>query len=179
LYVREVARFLAVEEKDVRRKLGKGSSDQTLLSGRRERRSSGSGPEDMLLCLMGKYPEVVRMIVDFGPERIFGGELLAVADRIIDCVTADSRIDWSHILDAVDSREERSRLASLFVEEGHLEGVDVRKAFEQCRRALDRVALREIKELTMELARTEPDSDAYFELLHRIDALRAKKSQLT
>ncbi len=179
LYVREVARFLAVEEKDVRRKLGKGSSNQALLSGRRERRSSCSGPEDMLLCLMGKYPEVVRMIVDFGPERIFGVELLAVADRIIDCVTADSRIDWSHILDAVDSREERSRLASLFVEEGHLEGVDVRKAFEQCRRALDRVALREIKELTMELARTEPDSDAYFELLHRIDALRAKKSQLT
>jgi DNA primase len=179
LYVREVARFLAVEEKDVRRKLGKGSSDQTLLSGRRERRTSGSGPEEMLLCLMGKYPEVVRMVVDFGPERIFGGELLAVADRIIDCMAAENRIDWSHILDAIDSMEERSRLSSLFVEEGHLEGVNVRKAFDQCRRTLDRVALGEIKELTMELARTEPDSDAYHELLHRIDALRAKKSQLT
>lgn len=179
LYVREIARFLAVEERDVRRKLGKGPSGQTPQPGRRERRASGSGPEETLLCLMGKYPEVVRMIVDFGPERIFRGELLSVADRIIDCVTADNRIDWSHILDAVESREERSRLASLFVEEGHLEGVDVRKAFEQCRRALERVALREIKELTMELARTEPDSDAYFKLLHRIDGLRAKKSQLT
>jgi DNA primase len=180
LYVREIARFLAVEEKDVRRKLGKGASGSTMpLSGRRERQRTGSGPEDMLLCLMGRYPEIVRMLVDFGPDRIFRRELLPVAERIIDCVAAENPIDWSYILDAVDSREERSRLASLFVEEGHLEGLDVRKAFEQCRRALDRVALREIKELTVELARTEPESDAYRELLHRIDALRARKSQLT
>jgi len=179
LYVREIARFLAVEEKDVRRKLGKGATESMILSGRRERQRSSSGPEEMLLCLMAKYPEIVRMIVDFGPELIFRQELLPVAERIISCVTADTRIDWSHILDAVDSREERSRLASLFVEEGHLEGVDVRKAFEQCRSALDRVALREIKGLTMELARSVPESDAYHDLLRRIDSLRARKSQLT
>lgn len=179
LYVREIARFLAVEEKDVRRKLGRGASGPTHLSAPRERHRSGSGPEEMLLCLMGTYPEIVTLIVDFGPELIFRRELLPVADRIIECVAAGNRIDWSYILDAVDSLEERSRLASLFVEEGHLEGVDVRKAFEQCRRALDRVALREIKELTVKLARTEPESETYHELLSRIDALRARKSQLT
>jgi len=179
LYVREVARFLGVEEIDVRRKLGKADHGRAVAPVRRERRGAGSTPEEMLLCLMGKYPEVVRMIADFGPDRIFREELLKVANGIIECSVEGDRIDWPRILDTIDVREERGRLAALFVEEGHLEGMDVRKAFEQCRRTLDRIALKEIKELTLELARTETDSDAYHALLRRIDALRERKSRLT
>lgn len=179
LYVREIARYLAIEENDVRRKMGHGpSSGKSPVPGRAPRKGN-VGPEEMLLSLMGKYPDVARQIAEFGPERIFRPELLAVAEHIISLIEEADAVDWSQILDRVESREERSRLASLFVREEHLEEMDVGKAFEQCRRTLDRIALQEMKELTVRLAQTEPETDDYFDLLKRLDALRAKKSRLT
>jgi len=179
LYVREIARFLAIEENDVRRKMGHGSfQGKPPLAGTVPRKDT-VGPAEMLLSLMGKYPEVARQIAEFGPELIFGPELLPVAEHIISLLEETDAVDWSQILDRVESREERSRLASLFIREEYLEDMDVGKAFEQCRRTLDRIALQEMKELTVRLSRSEPDTDAYFDLLKRLDALRAKKSRLT
>jgi DNA primase len=179
LYVREIARFLAIEENDVRRKMGRGpSQSKNPIPGRAPRRGT-VGPEEMLLSLMGKYPDVARQIAEFGPERIFRPELRPVAEHIVSLIEESDVVDWSQILDRVDSREERSRLASLFIREEHLEDMDVGKAFEQCRRTLDRIALQEMKELTVRLAQAEPETEAYFELLKRLDALRAKKSRLT
>jgi DNA primase len=179
LYVREIARYLAIEENDVRRKMGRSSLEPATPTPGRERRKANAGPEEMLLSLMGKYPDVARQVADFGPESIFRPELLRVAVNIIAHVAETDNVDWSRILDAVESREERSRLASLFVLEEHIEEMDVGKAFEQCRRTLERIALREIKELTVRLAQTEPETEVYFDLLKRIDSLRAKKSRLT
>jgi DNA primase len=132
----------------------------------------------MLLALMGKYPEVIKLVNDFGPELIFRHELKMVADGIITQAGSETGIDWTRILDGVDSPDERSRLASLFIAEDHLEDIDVLKAFEQCRRTLARIALQEIKGLSVRLSQTEPESEAYHELLKRIDCLRARKSQL-
>lgn len=179
LYVREIARYLAIEENDVRRKMGRAPLSPSASSHGRERRKGNVGPEEMLLSLMGKYPDVARQVAEFGPESIFRPDLLKVAENIITHVAETDGIDWSQILDTVDSREERSRLASLFILEEHIEEMDVGKAFEQCRRTLERIALREMKELTVRLAQTEPETDAYFDLLKRLDSLRAKKSRLT
>lgn len=179
LYIREIARYLAIEENDVRRKMGSSKFSSPSPSPVRERRKGNVGPEEMLLSLMGKYPDVARHVAEFGPESIFGPELLKVAESIIIHSAETDGIDWSRILDTVDSREERCRLASLLVLEEHIEEMDVGKAVEQCRRTLERIALREIKGLTVRLAQTEPETDAYFDLLKRLDTLRAKKSRLT
>ncbi len=179
LYVREIARFLGIEENDVRRKMGKEESAPSPARVPRERKKPAAGAEEMLLSLMGKYPEVVREVAEFGPAQIFRSELLPVAENLIKHVTEQKRIDWSHILDSVESLEERSRLGALFISEAHLEEMDVHKAFEQCRRTLDRIALQQIKDLGLKLAQADPESDTYNELLRRIDSLRAKKSQLT
>jgi DNA primase len=179
LYIREIARYLAIEENDVRRKMGSSKFSSPAPSPVRERRKGNVGPEEMLLSLMGKYPDVARQVAEFGPESIFRPELLKVAESIIIHAVETNGIDWSRILDTVDSREERCRLASLLVLEEHIEEMDVGKAVEQCRRTLERIALREIKGLTVRLAQTEPETDAYFDLLKRLDTLRAKKSRLT
>lgn len=179
LYVREIARFLAIEENDVRRKMGHGTSQSKPPVPRRKPGRGNIGPEEMLLSLMGKYPQVARQIADFGPEMIFSEGLRPVAEQIITLIGEEDTVDWSQILDRVKSSEERGRLASLFIREEHLEDMDVGKAFEQCRRTLDRIALQEMKALTVKLTQTEPDSDLYFDLLKRLDNLRAKKSRLT
>lgn len=175
LYAREIARMLAIEESDVRRKMGRTAVP---VSPGRERVKRGVGAEEMLLSLMGKYTEIVHLIADFGPERIFSSSLLPMAEDIVSRVVAGSAIDWSEILDRVVSGEERSRLAALLVEEDHLEEMDVRKAFDQCCQTLEKIALKEIRELRMRLAQTDPDSDEFQELLKRIDSLRARKSRI-
>ncbi|MGA7828764.1 MAG: DNA primase [Geobacteraceae bacterium] len=178
LYVREIARFLGIEEHDVRRKMGKDVSSHPPVRAVKEQKKVAAGAEEMLLSLMGKYPEVVHQVTAFGPAQIFRAEVLPVVENIIRHVADNKRIDWSELLDSVDSADEKRRLASLFISEDHLEEMDVRKAFEQCRRTLDRIALLQIKDLGLKLAQAEPDSDSYHELLKRIDSLRAKKSQL-
>jgi len=178
LYVREVARFLGIEEHDVRRKMGKEEHSLPPIRAVKEQRKVAAGAEEMLLSLMGKYPEVARQVAAFGPAQIFREEVLPVVENIIRHVADNKRIDWSELLDSVESAEEKRRLAALFIAEDHLEEMDVRKAFDQCRRTLDRIALLQIKELGLKLAQAEPESDSYHELLKRIDSLRAKKSLL-
>ena len=179
LYLREIARFLGIEENDVRRKMGKEEPSRAPVRAPKERRKASAGAEEMLLSLMGKYPEVVRLVAEFGPAQIFRTEVLPVVENIIQHVAEKKRIDWSQLLDSVASSEERSRLAALFISEEHLEEMDVSKAFDQCRRTLDRIALQQIKELGLKLAQADPESDSYHDLLRRIDSLRAKKSLLT
>lgn len=176
LYVREIARVLAIEENDVRRKMGRAAV--SLIPGK-EKVKRVVGAEEMLLSLMGKYTEIVRLIAEFGPERIFSPSLLPIAEDIVSRVVAGAPIDWSEILDRVVSGEERSRLAALLIEEDHLEEMDVRKAFDQCCRTLEKISLKEIRELRMRLAQTDPDSDEFQALLKRIDSLRARKSRMT
>jgi DNA primase len=64
------------------------------------------------------------------------------------------------------------------VNDAHLQGIDPHKAFDQCCASLQRRPLKDLKELARELARVEPDSARYHELLEEIDTLRNKKSQL-
>lgn len=176
LYVREVARVLAIEESDVTRKVRRTAAPGSPAQARVKR---VAGAEEMLLSLMGKYTEIVHLVADFGPERIFSPALVPMAEEIVSRVVAGDAIDWSEILDRVVSGEERSRLAALLVEEDHLEAMDVRKAFEQCCQTLEKIALKEIRALRMRLAQTDPDSDEFQALLKRIDSLRARKSRMT
>jgi DNA primase len=180
LYVAEIARMLGIHEDDLRRevgleRLGKSAAQPPGLS-----RKSASNAEELLLALMGKYPEVARRVREYGVDRLFQAGFLSVAVAILDQGVSSGEADWSKILEQVASIEERNRLSALFINDGHLEEIDANKAFEQCRQALERAALQEMdgRALRRELAKLDSDSERYWEILKILDTLRNKKSQL-
>ncbi|HET6418790.1 MAG TPA: DNA primase [Geobacteraceae bacterium] len=180
LYIREVARLIGVEENILLKRVNlKGAplpgKTQVL---RKEKAKSGIGAEEMLLSLMGKFPQVAERVKEFGISLLFRQDLIPVAESILAQISTNSEIDWPKILEQVGSAEERNRLASLFVDDSHLEDIDAEKAFRQCRLVLERAALREMKALAKELAAAEPGSDTYNQLLEKIDSLRNRKSCL-
>jgi DNA primase len=180
LYIREISRFVGVDEKVlVARVSGKGApSPRKVAAPPVEKGTIRIGAEEMLLSLMGKFPEVAEKVKEFGVALLFRADLVPVAENIIRDISMNNSVDWPKILEQVTSPEERKRLASLFVDDRHLEEIDVQKAFDQCRLVLERTALREMKALARELASAEPGSDHYFDLLGKIDSLRNRKSRL-
>jgi DNA primase len=180
LYIREVSRFIGVEENILLKRVKrKGAAlQQNAPTIRKDKGKSGIGAEEMLLLLMGKFPNVAERIRDFGISQLFREDLIPVAENILMQISTNGEIDWPKILEQVSSPEERNRLASLFVDDRHLEDIDAEKAFDQCRLVLERAALREMKALAKELAAAESGSDRYFELLGKIDSLRNRKSRL-
>lgn len=181
LYIREIARVLGINERALARKIGGGSVPAAEFSRKRESSRSGTSTEDMLLALMGKYPEVAGNVAEYGAGNLFPAELLPVAEAIIDQTRRGGAIEWGLILDRVGSPEERSRLASLFINDRHLEEIDAHKAFEQCRQTRERALLKkeDPKALQRELAQLDPDSERYIEVLNKLDGLRNRKSQLS
>ena len=178
LYVREIARVMGIEERTLLRKLGRPDSAEADLSRHGKPRKGGIGKAEMLLVLMGKYPEAARLVRGYGAPRLFPPDLLHIAEAILAQAETEGGVDLALVLDQAGSDEERSRLAALFVNDAHLEDIDARKAFEQCRQALEREPLKEMKALARELAPLEHNSPRYLEILGRIDDLRNKKSQL-
>jgi len=181
LYQKEIARVLGINERALARKIGGAAVAAGEFSPPpRGKKRSGTGTEDMLLALMGKYPEVAGKVVEYGVANLFPAEFLPVAEAIIAQTRQGQEVDWALILDRVGSPEERSRLASLFVDDVHLEEIDVHKAFEQCRLSRERELLKEqdAKSLNRELAQLDSDSERYWEILRTLDTLRNKKSQL-
>ena len=181
LYIREISRLLGVNERTLARKVGGANVAAAEFSRQRERKRSGTITEDMLLALMGKYPEVAGKVAEYGVANLFPEGLVAVAEAIIAQSRADGGIEWGLILDRVVSPEERSRLAALFIDDRHLEEIDAQKAFEQCRQSRERALLKEqdAKALKRELALLDSDSERYWEVLKILDGLRNKKSLLS
>ncbi|HEY6837216.1 MAG TPA: DNA primase, partial [Geobacteraceae bacterium] len=144
LYVKEIARVLGVDERLLQKKIGRQPVTVADLAKPAAPRQVGNQTEEMLLALMGKYPEVAGQVREYGAARLFSPELLPVAEAILAQVAANGNADLSLILEQVASPEERSRLASLFVTDAHLEEIDARKAFEQCRLSCERKQLKKI-----------------------------------
>lgn len=184
LYVSEIARLLAIdenEENELRRKVGLDRREKVVQPPAAASVKSATNAEELLLALMGKYPEVAGRVKAYGLARLFPPTLLPVAEQIVARSDSEQGVDWALILDLVGSVEERSRLAALFVDDRHLEEIDAHKAFEQCCLALERATMKEhdIKALKRELAGLDSDSERYWEILRILDTLRNKKSQLS
>jgi DNA primase len=130
----------------------------------------------MLLAIMGKFPTVARYVAIEGVEAFFRSELVGIAGEIKRQMLETERVDWPVVLRFVTPDEERSRLAALFIDEIHLNDIDVDKAVAQCRASREKALLGEAKTLRQELFRVEPESERYWEILRRLDDLRARKS---
>jgi DNA primase len=180
LYVAEIARLIGIHENDLRREVGleqRGKASGPFVA---VNRKSATNAEELLLALMGKYPEVARRVREYGISKLFPAALLPVAEVIMNQAGSTGGINWAEILQQIDSTEERNRLSALFVDDGHLEDIDAIKAFDNCRQALERAALREIdaRSLKRELAGLDSDSERYWEIMGILETLRNKKSQL-
>jgi DNA primase len=182
LYVKEIVRMLGINERAFLKKVGGAdTSGAELAPAPTRRREGGQSTEDMLLALMGKYPEVAEKVAAYGPAGLFSAGLLPVAEAIIVQSRERGEVDLGLVLDQVGSPEERSRLAALFVNDAHLEEIDAAKAFEQCRLTRERAHLKEQdpKALQRELARLDSNSERYWEIMGILNTLRNKKSQLS
>ncbi|HEX5773396.1 MAG TPA: DNA primase [Geomobilimonas sp.] len=178
LYVREIARVLGVEERALLRKLGRGPVTATDMVPVRGQQRGSLGSEEMLLALMGKFPEVASRVREYGPAELFSPAHLPIAETILAQQETGNAVDWGRILEQIGSPEERSRLAALFVADAHLEEIDPHKAFDQCLQARERDSLKGLKSLARELSQLDPDSSRYRELLEQMEGLRNRKSQL-
>lgn len=178
LYLREISRLLGVNERALAKKAGGVAVAAAEFSPKQEKKRSGTGTEDMLLALMGKYPEVAAKVAEHGVANLFSPDMMPVAEAILGQVQSGNDVEWGLILDQVGSPEERSRLAALFVRDEHLEGINALKMFDELRNSREKQSLSLIGELKKELLREDPGTSRYRELLEQIDALRNKKSQL-
>jgi DNA primase len=179
LYVAEIARLLGIHENDLRREVGLerlGKATATVMV----TKNCATNAEELLLALMGKYPEVSRRVREYGIDRLFPASLLTVAEAIMNQTVSSGEADWAIILEQIESVEERNRLSALFINDTHLEEIDVQKAFEQCRLTRERALLKEQnpKALRQELEGLDSDSERYWEIMGILEALRNKKSQL-
>ncbi|SNB47799.1 DNA primase [Geobacter sp. DSM 9736] len=177
LYVREIARVLGIDERLLQQKLRKGGVAPADFSVPREKRPKVD-TEELLLALMGKYPEIAEKVTEYGVHRLFQPDLATVAEAVAASALTHGEVNWPDILELVGSPEERSRLASFLVKEDQLDGVNPQKMFEELCVSRERRALKEMDRLKKELVRVEPGSERYVELLREIDSLRNRKSQL-
>jgi DNA primase len=177
MYLTELSRLLGINGQVLRKKLGRAPVSGTDFAASKTPQHKPVSPAELLLSLMVKFPEVRRRVAEAGVAQLFAGDLLPVAEAVTDSQWQDGA-DLSRLLEQCGSDELQRRVAALLVDERHLEEIDPVKAFEECRRALERTSLRDMKALTRELALLSPDSPRYREILHEIEGLRNRKSQL-
>jgi DNA primase len=180
LYVAEISRLLGINENDLRKEVGLERLAKVVQPMPVKTKKSASNAEELLLALMGKYPEVARRVRDYGVGRLFPAGLLSVAEAILTQIGFSGETNWADILEQVESVEERNRLSALFIDDRHLDEIDAQKAFEQCRQTRERALLKEhnSKALIREMAGLDSDSERYMEILNILETLRNKKSQL-
>jgi DNA primase len=176
LYEKEICRAVGIDQGMLRNKVGTAPAPQPRP---KPATRESAGTEEILLTLMVKFPEVVSKVREHGAGSLFSAGHLGVAQAIL-AQSGEDGVDLPAILEQLESHEERARLSSLFVEDAHLEDMDAIKAFEQCRQALERGALKGGgKALARELAQLDPDSPRYREILLELETLRNKKSKLS
>jgi DNA primase len=176
LYEKEICRAVGIDQGMLRNKVGSAPVVKSQPHPKPARETAGT--EEVLLTLMVKFPEVVAKVRDHGADTLFSAGHLGVARAIL-AQSVDGEVDLPAIMEQLESPEERVRLSSLFVEDAHLEDMNAIKAFEQCRQALERGALKGGgKTLARELAQLDPDSPRYREILMELETLRNKKSKL-
>jgi len=181
LYEKEVCRMVGIDLRTLHSRMGvapePAQRPPTRPPARPVREPRANATEETILSLMAKFPEVAHKVAEHGADVLFSEPYAELAREILEQGT-HGEVDIALVLEKVADPKERTRLFSLFVADAHLEGIDPVRAFEECRLALERTALKGMKALARELATVEPDSPRYAELLAEMDLLRNKKSKL-
>jgi len=182
LYEKEICRLLGITSYAFRKRLGGFKvveRDLPPVSG-----SSLVNPKDVrqetLLALLWRYAEARSEMSGVGIENLFEGDYLALARLMLERYLADKEaVTLGHLLEVIESSEQKNIVSRLFVSDSHLENVDWRDVFNSCLRAREERKLRfNNKDIAARLAVLDPESEEYAELLQRADFLRTRKAKL-
>ena len=181
LYEKEICRLLGITVHAFRKRLGGTNlSARDLQDGVRQTvPPQGDDLQEMLLALMGGYPEARAEVTRFGAENLFDGVYLELARLLLDAMsgTDDAQV-LCRLEEKIEADETRTLLSRVLVSDGHLADIDWRTVFDNCRRTKEKRALQAIRDIAARLAVLDPDSEEYAELLRQADALRTRKSKL-
>ena len=185
LYQKEIARLLGMDPRSLLRQMQGGSAAASAGSHAVGQKASSQPvatlPEETLLALMGRYPEVSEMVRTQGVETLFPPGMVPLARQLMAQAGSPGGIDLGTFLAEVEPPELRQRLGALFMDDAHLIEIDPVRTFTDLCRAIELRQLKkhDAKALKLELSRLDPDSPRYWEILQTLDALRNRKSQLS
>ncbi len=176
LYMRELARVLAVDVRTLGTLSGKGR--ENALSSAKEMPVTGA--VESLVALLWRYPEMgsefrQQNLLDLLPQG-----LLPLIEKLL-LAGSGEKSEWSELLATVELPELRQKLASLVMDDSHLADIDPVRALNDYCLILQRQSLHnsDAKALRSELLRLDSDSPRYWEIMEELDTLRNRKSQLT
>lgn len=180
LYEKEICRLLGITVHAFRKRLGGMSvTGRDMHAGQTVSDQKGDARQEMLLVLMGRYPEARAKVISVGIENLFDSDYLVLARLMLDALDEnDDGTTLSRLTDSIEIPHIRMLFSRLLVSDEHLADVDWRVVFDNCQSGKEKKALRSIKDIAARLAVLEPDSDEYAELMQQAEALRSRKSKL-
>lgn len=182
LYEKEICRLLGITSHAFRKRLGGMPVTPRDLQGAVQSVSpAGDARQETLLALIGRYPDARGEIRNYGPENLFDGPYLELAQAMLAAMGGDEdAAALSSLMEKIETPEQKGILSRLFVSDGHLADINWREVFDSCQRGREKQALRlSHKEIAARLAVLEPDSEEYAALLQQGNVLlRTRKSKL-
>lgn len=190
LYEKEICRLLGVDLPAFRKRLTgdrpEPSRHSRLPATGQQRGASGGEArpiprdalQETLLGILASYPDSRSEMTAIGLDQVFDRHHLPLARAIIaEGETADGT-GSSNLLARLETDEQKTLAARLLMAGAHLADIDWRTALQQCLQRAQQAAVRELKQLSVQLGSLRPDSPEYVELLKKAEELRNRKSAL-
>jgi DNA primase len=181
LYEKEICRLLGITVHAFRKRLGGMNLSPRDLQdgGPTQAPPQGDALQEMLLVLMGGYPEARTEVTGFGVENLFDGIYLDLARLMLDALSDTDDVQaLCRLAERIEAPEPRMLLNRLLVSDEHMADINWRTVFDNCRRTKEKRALQSIRGIAARLDVLDPDSEEYSALLRQADALRTRKSKL-
>ncbi|MFA7059964.1 MAG: DNA primase [Pedobacter sp.] len=180
LYEKEICRLLGITVHSFRKRLGGMSlAPRDLQVESQQKAANGDTHQEMLLALMGSYPEALTEAKKYGVENLFDGAYLELACLMLNATADnDNARALSRLTEKIDAPELRTLLSRLLISDEYLAGINWRTVFDNCIQGREKRSLLSIRGIAARLAVLDPDSEEYAVLLQQADALRTRKSKL-
>jgi DNA primase len=180
LYEKEICRLLGITTHAFRKRMG--GMSLTIRDTQGEQKQviqQGDAIQEMLLALIGSYPEARVEAVKAGAENLFEGDYLELARLVLDTMANnDNAQALNHLLDSIEAPGIRILLSRMLVSDAQMADIDWRSAFDSCMRSREKQAILPIRGIIAQLAVLDPDSQEYSALLKKAEALRTRKSKI-
>ena len=179
LYEKEICRLLDIRAHEFRKQVGGVPSAMKYETPARDANIPACDrSQEMLLALMGSFPEARETVREQGADKLFEGDYLDLAETILTETAGLDSPDWSSLLGRLEKQELRDMLSRLLFTTSQLEGMNWRIAFDECCQARIKKQL-SFKNISLRLAVIDPDGEEYAILLNRAaEELRTRKSKL-
>ena len=181
LYEKEICRLLGITSHAFRKRMGGLKvADRDFPVSAPSSVNAGDVRQETLLALLWRYADARAEMSGVGIENLFEGDYLALARLMLEQYLTDREtVTLGHLLEMIESSEQKNIVSRLFVSDSHLENLDWRDVFNSCLRAREERTLRfNNKDIAARLAVLDPESEEYAELLQRADLLRTRKAKL-